>query len=182
MRRALPEPAIDETAALTDVTGEDADAGTIVEHLPGLNKRLRVWVDHDEAHLEHVLRLVKSFGGLESFKGSLVCRLVRRGERPIGWYVYVARPGGSSRVLHLATLEREADAVLDELISHARSLGSAALAGRAEPHLQRALSHRFAILGYARQPTILAKDSELVAMMATSSALVTRLDGDLFSV
>jgi hypothetical protein len=178
-QRVLPSAFPEDSA---DVIGENATAGTIVSHLPELNKRLRVWVDHDEGHLEHLFAMVRYFNGLESFHGPLVCRLVRRGERPIGWYAYVARSGGASRVLHLAALERETDAVLGELVNHARAEGSAALAGRAEPHLQRALNRRFAVLGYARQPTILAKDPELAAVMATSSSLVTRLDGDVFTI
>ena len=85
-------------------------------------------------------------------------------------------------MLHLCSLERETDAVLGELIDHARSKGSAALAGRSEPHLQKALTARFAVLGFAGQATVLAKDREIAAVMATSSSLVTRLDGDLFWV
>jgi hypothetical protein len=166
----------------TGVSGEDATPATIVEHLPAITKRLRLWVDHDEAHLEHVFGLVRHFKGLKSFQGPLHCRLVRAGERPLGWYAYVARRGGPSRVLHFCAPERDADAVLGELIEHARAQGSAALAGRAEPHLQRALHGRLAILGYARQPTILTKDVELSAALATGSSLVTRLDGDLFSI
>jgi hypothetical protein len=184
MRRTLPATAayVRDDAITAGVAGEDVSAATIVEHLPALNRNLRVWVDHDEAHLEHLFWLVRSFNGLLSLKGPLFTRLVRRGGRAIGWYAYVARSEGVSRVLHLAVLEREADAVLGELVAHARAQGSVALAGRAEPHLQRALSHRLAVLGYARQPTILTKDPQLAAAMATSSSLVTRLDGDLFSI
>jgi hypothetical protein len=183
MRRALPGSAVDmEGKIQAGVTGEDASAAMIVERLPGLNKDLRLWVDYDEEYLEHLFGLVRYFNGLDSFKGPLFCRLVRRGDRPIGWYAYVARPGGASRVLQLHALKREPDAVLGELISHARAQGSAALAGRAEPHLHRALRQRLAVLGYARQPMVVAKDPELAAAMATSSSLVTRLDGDLFSV
>lgn len=155
---------------------ENASAGTIAEHVPALNKQRRVWVDHDEEHLDHLFRLV------ETFRAPLIHRLVRRGERPIGWYAYLLRPGGASRVLHLAALEREADAVLGELVSHAREQGSAALTGRAEPHLQGALERRFAVLGYARQPTIKANDPELAAAMATSSSLLTRLEGEVFGI
>jgi hypothetical protein len=165
-----------------DVIGEDATAATIVTHLPAINKRLRLWVDHDEEHLEHMFGLVRSFNGLESLKGPLVTRLVRRGERPIGWYAFISRPGGASRVLHISALERETDAVLGELIEHAHDRGAAALAGRAEPHLQRALTERYAVLGYARQPTILTKNPELAAVAASSKSLLTRLDGDIFSV
>ena len=184
MRRTLPDSAADrdEDAAAAGVTGEDASPALIVEHLPTLNKDLRLCVDYDEKYLEHLFGLVRSFNGLDSFKGPLVSRLVRRGDRPIGWYAYVARPGGASRVLHLHALKREPNAVLSELISHARAQGSAALAGRAEPHLHRALRQRLAVLGYARQPMIVAKDPELAAVMATGSSLVTRLDGDVFSI
>jgi hypothetical protein len=163
------------------VVGEDVTAAAIVEHLSAITKPLRLCVDHDVEHLEHLFGLIRHFGGLKSFQGPLFCRRVRSGERPIGWYAYVARPGGASRVLHVCAPERDSDAVLGELIEHARAQGSAALAGRAEPHLQRALNRRLAVLGYARQPTILTKDPELQAALATSSALVTRLDGDVFS-
>jgi hypothetical protein len=174
-RSAFPGP-------FPGVTGEDADAAAIVEHLSFINKDKRLWIDHDEAHLEHMFGLVRAFGGLESFKGTLHCRLVRRNGQAVGWYALLLRHGGASRVLHLTARERDADAVLDELVAHATELGSAALAGRAEPHLQRALTQRFALLGYARQPTIHAKDPALLATLATQASVVTRIDGDVFSV
>jgi hypothetical protein len=174
-RSAFPGP-------FPGVAGEDADAAAIVAQLPSLNKDKRLWIDHDQAHLEHMFALVRSFGGLESFKGTLHCRLVRRNGKAVGWYAYLGRRGGASRVLHLTARERDADAVLDELVTHAYEHGSAALAGRAEPHLQRALAGRLAILGYARQPTIHAKDPALAALLATQASVVTRIDGDVFSV
>ena len=51
---AFPEPAV-------GVIGEDATAATIVEHLPALNKRRRLWVDYDEEYLDHLFDLVRSF-------------------------------------------------------------------------------------------------------------------------
>jgi hypothetical protein len=168
LRRAFPEPE-------ANVTGEDATAATIVEHVPALNRKRRVWVDHDVAHLEHLFRLV------ETFRGPLVRRLVRREGRPIGWYAYLPRRGGASRVLHLAAPDADVDAVLGELVSHAREHGSAVLTGRAEPHLQEALTRRFAVLGYTRRPVLRAKDPELAAAMATSTTVLTRLEGEVFA-
>jgi len=166
---AYPDPA-------AGGAGEDATAATIAEHLPAFNERLRVWVDHDEESLEHL------FGLVEAFRAPLARRLVRRNGRPIGWYAYLLRRGGASRVLHLAARERDVDSVLGELIDHAREQGSAVVTGRAEPHLHSALSRRFAVLGYARQPAIRTTDAELGAALATSSSLLTRLDGEVFGV
>src|SRR5205807_1742269 len=90
-------------------------------------------------------------------------REVRRDLAPIGWYAYRPQRGGVSRVLHVAASEPEAGSVLGELIEHARASGSAAIAGRAEPHLMRSLSDRFAVLGYARTPIIHARDPQLAA-------------------
>jgi len=166
-RRAFPD-------LPEDVTGADVSTATLVENLPAIIGDLRVRVDHDEAYLDHMFRLIEKFGG------SLVRRLVSRGERPIGWYAY--RPGdrSASHVMHLAAAEGEADAVLGELLAHAREHGSAVVAGRAEPHLLEPLSRRFAVLGYARQPVIQTKDPELALVMTTPASLVTRLDGEVF--
>jgi hypothetical protein len=156
------------------VAGEAVTAATIVEHLPALTSRLRLVVDYDKQHLDHL------FPQVESFWGPVVRRLVRRGERPIGWYAYVPRPGGASRVLHLAALEREAGAVLAELVDHAKAQESAVLTGRGEPHLMEPLSRRFAVFGVARRPILHTNNPELAAVLATDSSLLTRLDGEVF--
>lgn len=166
MRRAFPELA-------PGVTGEDATTKAIVEHMGSFTRDLRLWVDHDEEHLQHL------FEHVAAANGPLVRRLVRRRGRPIGWYAYQLRPGRVSRVLHVAAAESDADVVLGELINHAREGGSAVLAGRAEPHLMRSLQHRFAALGPARTPVIHCKDPEVAAILATCSSLLTRLDGEV---
>lgn len=158
------------------LSGEDASAATIAQHIAEINARRRIWVDYDEDQLSHLFRLV------EIFRGPLVHRIVRRDGRPVGWYAYLLRRGGASRVLHLTALEQDVDGVLGELLAHARAHGAAVVTGRAEPHLQAALTERFAVLGYARQPVIRAKDPELAAVLATSSALLTRLDGEVFGI
>ena len=158
-----------------DVAGADASASEIAEHVSALNEQRRVWVDHDAEHLDHLFRLV------ETFRGQLVRRLVRRGERVIGWYAYLLRPGEVSRVLHLAARDADADDVLGELLRDAHARGSAAATGRAEPHLRDALERRFAVLGYARRPVWRTKNAELASALATSSSLLTRLDGEVFA-
>lgn len=158
-----------------DVASEDADGAAIAEHVPALNERRRVWVAYDAEHLDHLFRLV------ETYRGPLVRRVVRRGERVIGWYAYLLRARGASRVLHLAGRDDDVDDVLGDLVRDATARGSVALTGRAEPHLHNALERRLAVLGYARRPLLRAKDAELASALATTSSLLTRLDGEVFA-
>lgn len=156
------------------VSGSDATIEEIVASEEAITKGFEVRVDHDAAYLDHV------FGLVEGFSGPVRRRLVRHGERPIGWYAYIPGPAGVSRVLHLAATEKHAESVLCELLEHARESGSSTLAGRAEPHLMGPLTRRLALLGYARQPVIHSKDPGLALAMKGSGSLLTRLDGEVF--
>lgn len=159
----------------TGVEGRDADSTEIAAVLPELSRKLKLWVDHDEAHLESL------FGVVRRALGSLVTRIVYREGRPIGWYAYVSRPGGVSRVLHLCALPADSDDVLGEVVQHARAGTSAVITGRAEPHLRHALQHRFAVLGFARQPVLHVRDVEIRALLATDAALMSHLEGEWFA-
>lgn len=165
-----------DVSAAAEVEGSEVTAAVVAEHLPALSKHLTVSVDWDEAELVHML------GQVDAVEGGLACRVVRRGDREIGWYAYLRRPGGVSRLLHLAAAKRAADDVLGELIEDATASGSAVLAGRAEPHLEWSLRRRHAALGFARQPIIRAVDPSLAAALGTSASLLTRLDGEVFAI
>jgi hypothetical protein len=156
------------------VYGEDASVAEIVEKLPKLTARTRLRVDYDQAHLEHLVRLIRSRDR------QLICRLVRHGDRPIGWYAYLPRREAASRVLHLCAPERHVDAVLGELLHDARRRGGRVLAGRLEPHLDRALQRRMAAIGLARSPVIHARDTAVRAAVAGDRALLTQLDSEWF--
>ena len=153
--------------------GEDTDAATIAAALAAIGKRIRVAVDWDEHQLASTFRRVEALGG------TLTTRLVRRGDAPVGWYAYVRRDGDVSRLLHLAADERVVGAVFADLVADAAAAGSAVISGRAEPHLEQPLRERLAAVGFAWQPVIRARDPELAAALASGSALLTRLDGEL---
>jgi hypothetical protein len=155
-------------------SGEDVDAAAIVEHLPQLTAGIRLRVDYDEPFLNHL------FGEIEAQCGRLVRRLVRRDDRVLGWYAYLPRPGGVSRVLEVFTTSRDGAAVVGEMLTHAHDQGSAVITGRLEPHLIRPLRPQVPVLGLARQPVIHSKDPEIRATLATGSALLTRLDAEWF--
>jgi hypothetical protein len=114
-------------------------------------------------------------------RGVLVARVVRRADgRATGWYVYYARRGGISDVLHVASSQRDAGVVLDDLLEHARSEGVALLRGRLEPHLLEAVGARQCILRYNGGALIHARDRELIGAVAAGDALLTRMDGELW--
>ena len=167
MPRAFPAPP-------PEVRSEEATVAAIVAQLPILTRKTRLRVDYDQAHLEH------QFAQVEAAVGPVVHRLVRRGESPIGWYAYVRQPSGVSRVLHLSARDAETEAVVGELVESGRADGSAVLTGRAEPHLDWPLRRRLAVLGFARQPVIHTRNAEIRGVLATSSSLLTVLDGEWF--
>jgi hypothetical protein len=174
---AFPFHTIARPEAMTapaGVYGEDASVAEIVEKLPKLTARTRLRVDYDQSHLEHLFGVIRSRGG------ELICRLVRHGDRPIGWYAYLSRREAASRVLHVCAPERHVDAVLGELIGDARRRGGRVLAGRLEPHLDQALQRRLPAIGLARSPVIHARDPAVRAAVASDGALLTQLDSEWF--
>jgi len=164
----------DRAAADPDVRGEDVGATEIAAHLPEITRHLHMHVDHDAEYLEQLLNLIRTTAG------PLVCRLVRRGDQPIGWYAYLSGHERVGRVLHLSASDADVDAVFAEMIQHGAASGVRVLAGRLEPHLDRPLQRRFAIIGLARQPVLHVRDPELRATLGTASSLLTQLDSEWF--
>jgi hypothetical protein len=178
---ALPVHAISSSSAQHDVSpldsrisGQDASPAVIAERLQGFAAKWSVAVDHDANHLRHQFELI------ERMSGPLTSRLVLRDDTPIGWYVYRQQPGKATRVLHLAATDKNADAVLGELVEHSRGTGTSVLAGRLEPHLDQALRKWLPVVGFARNPVIHAHDPEVRAALASGSSLLTRLDSEWF--
>lgn len=166
----------DDGAAADTLISAEATPAEIVRELPAVPRGVRVGVAWDEPALTQTVSQIR---GVHE---GLSCRIVRIGDRSIGWYAYIARPGGVSRLLHLAAPNRGVDLVLRNLVSQAREIGSVALAGRAEPHLQRPLRDRRAVLQFAWQPVVKAPDPKIEAILAKSTSLLTRLDGEISPV
>jgi hypothetical protein len=167
-RRLLPRafPALDPS-----VEGAPASAAEIVEALPAASGRIRLRGDHSVEYLERAFYYLRE-------RHELVTRIVRQAGRPIGWYAYVTRPGAAGRAIHVSADQRRIDAVFGELLGDARERGCAAMSGRLEPHLERSLRDRAAAAGFARRTVFHARDPEVAAILASSSSLLTQLDGE----
>jgi hypothetical protein len=148
------------------VSAGDATPSEVVEALPALTRGYRLRISYDEAHLGHML---EQWGALSG----IVCRLVRRHERTIGWYVYISKPGRVGRALHVAALERETGAVLADLVGDAVARGHTALSGRLEPHLSEALRDWGPAFGLGYRPVVHASEPELRAALGRTDSLLS---------
>ena len=79
-----------------------------MEHRGCVLKGVKVHLDYDEAYVALALRA----RGVALRDVRVVRKLVRRGGKPVGWFVYVHDPGGPARVLQVASRERDTDAVV----------------------------------------------------------------------
>jgi hypothetical protein len=156
--------------------GEDLTPSSLVANLPVITDGLRLHPDYDEPYLAWLFRELAAV----RTRGDLVGRLVRDEEdRVLGWYVYYLKRGGVSQVLQIATKEREAGRVVDDLFRHASASGSAALQGRLEPHLREPLATRRCYLhSTGNRSLVAARDPVILDAIAFGGALLTRLEGE----
>jgi hypothetical protein len=177
-RHALPVAALPfasiahpraSSAGADGYTGEDIDSASLAGQVDQLPGRIDLRVAHDRASLD------AAFDHLSALGDRVVCRLVRREGRPVGWYAYLLRPM-ASRTLCVAAPEAEADAVLGDLVADARRRGSAVISGRLEPQLDQAIRDLPAVLGLGQQPIIHARDPDVLQAVGSAGSLLTELD------
>lgn len=172
--RGLPLPARSRDAAeppTGELASEEVAIADLAAELPGMSRKVRLRVDHDETSLEYLFSYLASLG----LGDEIVRRLVRRGGRAIGWFAYLARPT-VARVIHLGAGANEAEAVTSALVEHARGRGVAALSGRLEPHLDEPMRRRGALLALCGQPLVHSRDPALLAAVCSSASLLTEID------
>ena len=116
----------------------------------------------------------------KSVSGELRVRRVIGPDRgQAGWYVYMAKPGGTARLLQIGASAGCGDDVLRHLGHEAATEGSVAIAGRLVPAWMPpmlALPMRVAVdggwmLAHARDP-------EIVAAIQRGDAFISRLEGE----
>lgn len=183
-RQLTPVGAIPFHAAGSRITGrtepdtlatrtEQLTAAALMPHLDTLVRGWSLRLDYDAAYLDWV------FPALEHrAAATVVRRLVFAGDRPIGWFAYLLKPGGCGRVVQLVASERNAGAVLAALFEDARERGSVALSGRAERSFDEALRARVIVLGYGDRFVWHSGDRALNAAIPSRASLLSRLDGE----
>jgi hypothetical protein len=159
-----------------DVSATQLTPRDLAATLPKLADRVRLRPDYDEEFLAWLFQRLAEV----TSRGTPVGFVVRDGAgRELGWYMYFLQVGGISRVLGIAANARSVGSVLDHLLHHAQSSGSAGLQGRLEPELVEPLSRRrclFHSSGY--RVLIHSSRPEILCAIQSGAALLTRLDGD----
>jgi hypothetical protein len=162
-------PGVPAQTADPELTSEEVTPEELAAVPPPDARGVRLQVAHDAASvawgIEHLRRLGRP----------PVIRLVRRGDVPIGWYAWLPHPL-VCRVVHVAAAPADVGQVAGRLVADARQQGVVALAGRVEPHLDAVLRSWSAGVSLGQRPLLHARDPELRAACASSSALLTELD------
>jgi hypothetical protein len=163
-----------EPEAGPPTTTEELTPAAMVEHLPGVLRGTRMYVDYDEPYATWLFdRLARLYS-----TATIVRRLVRRGPKPVGWFVVAHDAAGPARVLQVAARERDADAVVGALVADARERGAMVLTGRMEPQLVEPLRRRWAVLGFEARALLHARTPGVLDAIASGPALLSRLDGE----
>lgn len=159
------------------VSAETLTADALLRHIPEVTKHLRLHPDYDKGYLEWLFQELPRSG----LPGTLVRRIVRDGDRVLGWYLYYLQSGGISRVLQIASRDRDGRHVLDHLLHHAERNGAAAVDGRVEPMLLESLSRRRCILRYTGESLMHSREPGIIGAALSRQALLTRMDGEWWS-
>lgn len=155
---------------------ENLDDTTLAERLPDFAGGRSLRPDYSDGSLAWIMsRATTRFAG-----GPLKKVLVRdEGQQIAGWYLYYARRGGVSEVLHIAARKDTVGQVLDHLIDDASQCGATALAGRLDPAFAQELSERDCVLYRRGHWTLIhSVRPELLHAIERGDAFLTRLDGE----
>jgi hypothetical protein len=134
----------------------------------------RLRVDYDETFLEWLFREMAAV----RTRGTLVRRLLRRGDRLLGWYVAYLKPAGVSQVMDLKATRGQLGTVLDYLFADAWDSGTDAVEGRLEAALYEPLSNRRSWLHYGARALFHSRDPDVLAAISLGKSALSRLDGE----
>jgi len=156
---------------LTDRTIDD---DTLVDMLIRFTAQYRVRPDWAAMDLKGMLADARR----KSRYGEMFQYTVKRGETPIGIFVYHARPGGIGHVLQIAAAPGRMQDVVDRLFFHAAQRGLAGLRGRTQPALLEALLLKNCCFIHRSATVALSKDAVFAECVARGDAFINGLAGE----
>lgn len=153
---------------------EALDARALLAGLERAGARLALGPSYDERSLHWLLDEARA----KRRHGELQARLLKdtAGETA-GWFLYYA--GATSKVLQVHARAGAEHAVLHHLFHHAWRCGAAAIEGRMEPRLARALGEAHCLFhSSAAHALVHAREPEVLSALARGDAFFSRLEGE----
>jgi hypothetical protein len=164
-------PRVDEPAGTT----EELTPEGLVAALEDVAPMFRLHPAYDAAFVSWLFRELEAVQS----RGRVLRSLVRSDDgRALGWYVAYVRKGEVGDVVQVGATERTVDVVLDHLFREAVANGASAVRGRLEAWLQPALAVRARFLRYTGNALAHAREEEILRVIRSRRALLTRLDGE----
>lgn len=165
---SLPDVDVDDTAVSVD---------EFIAALPHLIARYALRPDWDET----TLRWQLGHAAVKERFGDLQCRLVAKGSRTVGGYLYYGRPGGIGFVLQMLALSKHEFSVVSSVLARAAADGCTAVRGRAQPEFLDGLMRHHALMFHRASMVVHTKDKDLSQTLRTGDGLVTGLAAEAWA-
>lgn len=171
--------------AQTALVSEDTDIAETVSLIRTFATTFALHPEWSQSELE---RMVVEAQRKANYGTMVRRKVLSRGGKTVGFFVYYGNKGGIGRVIQVLSLPGHEGSVLDTLLDDATKRGLVALRGRGQPALVNAmLGRRFAFV-HASSSIVHAKDRTLLEPFVTGQAFLngfageswTRLLGDRF--
>ncbi|HSP25884.1 MAG TPA: hypothetical protein VLQ65_11990 [Saliniramus sp.] len=127
------------------------------------------------------LRAMLADARQKSRYGPMVQRVVMRGDKPIGLFIYHAHPRGIAHVLQVAALPGRLEDVVDCLFAQAFDAGLAGLRGRTQPALLDAMLVRNCWFRHRSSTVVISRNQVLLQYVANGKAFINGLGGETWS-
>ncbi|KAA3499717.1 hypothetical protein J8N08_20170 [Agrobacterium tumefaciens] len=172
----------DKVDSFTDDDASDTEFARLARELVGHFPLHPVWT---EESLLHMLQHAKC----KRLHGEPVQRIVRaRGGRAVGLFLYHGNPTGIGRTLQIMAVPGQEQIVIDRLIRNAYDRGLAAIRGRTQPALLRAMLGKKCTFLHASSTIVHSRNADLLKAATDGTAFFngfcgeswTRLIGDSF--
>lgn len=177
LHRLPGNPLSSSLALRPDCVDSESTFDELIDAMPRLVSHYSVKPDWDAATLRWQLQ----HAAIKEKFGHLKCRLVRKGDRTVGGFLYYSRRGGFGFVLQILAYPQHQPAVVASLLARAASDGCVAIRGRAQPELLDALIRQQAVLFNRSSTVVHSRHPELIESLRGGNALITGLAAEAWT-
>lgn len=163
-------------ARASHAAGIDASVECLLTSIAALPARYVLRPHYDLASLRWVLDKAADAKTRGQFR-----RIVVRDTQGavLGWYVYYAKPGGTSKVLQIGGRDHTITEVIRHLFHDAWASGSVSVSGRLEPAYARELTSNRCSFSFPNVSVLVhSRNQAILNVIHSGRAFLSRLDGE----